>query len=334
MLLGKRVQIVNDSKTFTVRYRDWLKTGEVITGVNCIVDSGLATITDQDVSADGKSITFTLTGGTLNDEFNVVVAVETSYAQTRSDHVEFFVETNGGPVLQTPNTTLMYSIIGPTGIGPTGPTGPITSLNGFTGQTGPTGPTGATGVTGNTGPTGFVGGTGYTGPTGPTGDTGPTGPTGNTGNTGPLGTGPTGNTGPTGPTGDTGPLGTGPTGPAGAVAATGATGNTGPTGPTGATGATGATGTASTVPGPTGNTGPTGPTGMTGPTGATGAGSTGPTGPSQVFGFEVIIDNNGTVITAGNKAYVEIPFDCTITAVTMLADQAGAVVVEDRKSVV
>lgn len=36
----------------------------------------------------------------------------------------------------------------------------------------------------------------------------------------------------------------------------------------------------------------------------------------------------GSVITTGVKAYLEIPFDCTITRVTMLADQSGSIVVD------
>lgn len=40
------------------------------------------------------------------------------------------------------------------------------------------------------------------------------------------------------------------------------------------------------------------------------------------------IDGGGAVITTGIKADLYIPFSCTITAVTMLADQSGAIVVD------
>lgn len=182
------------------------------------------------------------------------------------------------------------------------------------GPTGPSGaPTGATGITGTTGPTGSTGQVGATGTQGIQGVTGPTGKTGFTGNTGPVGSSLTGPTGPQGPlTGPTGPIGTGPTG------ATGVTGNTGPigTGPTGATGVTGNTGP---------NGGPTGPTGATGPTAPTGA--TGVAG-DGIKGIEFVIDGSGAVITTGTKGYIEIPFNCTINRVTLLADQGGAIVVD------
>lgn len=167
------------------------------------------------------------------------------------------------------------------------------------------------------------------GPTGPSGGpTGNTGPTGRTGATGPSGlsvTGPTGGgaTGPTGPTAATGP--TGPFGPPGNPGPTGlsAVGTTGPTGYTGNTGPG--------VTGPTGNTGPSG--GPTGPTGATGrTGATGPTGPAQTLGIEVVIDGQGSVITTGLKAWIEVPFACTITANRLFADQSGSIVVNIYKT--
>ena len=163
---------------------------------------------------------------------------------------------------------------------------------------GPTGPSGSpTGATGNTGPTGTPAATGTTGPTGQTGATGG---------------GATGPTGARGQTGFTGPPGVGATGAS-------ATGVTGPTGAQGAAGATGSGGT-----GPTGNTGPSG-----GPTGNTGnTGNTGPTGPSQVIGLAMVINGNGAPITTGIKGYLYVPFTCTITQNTMLADQSCTAVVD------
>lgn len=170
------------------------------------------------------------------------------------------------------------------------------------------------------------------GPTGPSG--GPTGATGvgATGPTGGFATGPTGATGfgatgPTGPKSDTGP--TGLAGPPGNVAPTGATGVTGPTGFGGGVGSTGPTG--ATGFGATGNTGPGG--GPSGPTGNTGpGGATGPTGPSQTLGIHFIIDGQGSAITTGIKVWVEVPFACTITEATTLADQTGSIVIDVLKT--
>jgi len=41
-----------------------------------------------------------------------------------------------------------------------------------------------------------------------------------------------------------------------------------------------------------------------------------------------IIDGGGSAITTGQKGHLEIPFACTITRVTMLADQSGSIVVD------
>jgi len=41
-----------------------------------------------------------------------------------------------------------------------------------------------------------------------------------------------------------------------------------------------------------------------------------------------VIDGGGSAITTGQKGHLEIPFACTIKQVTMLADQAGSIVVD------
>lgn len=49
---------------------------------------------------------------------------------------------------------------------------------------------------------------------------------------------------------------------------------------------------------------------------------------SKEAAIEFIIDGGGSAITTGVKGYLEIPFACTITAVRLLADQSGSVVVD------
>lgn len=44
--------------------------------------------------------------------------------------------------------------------------------------------------------------------------------------------------------------------------------------------------------------------------------------------IEFIIDGGGAVITAGMKSYVEVPYACTITQATLLADQSGSIVMD------
>ena len=276
MMLGFITQEVGNSLEHTVSYRDWLQQGEILSSVVVTVDAGTATISDVTYSLDCKEAKFFLNGGTIGDQFNVIIKANTSLGQQRYDHIGVKINTNGGAVILSGATGVMLSIIGPTGpigptgsggggtgssgTGPTGPTGPAGSGTGGggTGFTGPTGTAGAQGVTGPTGATGIVGSTGPTGATGSPGtatNTGATGPTGFTGNTGPSG-GPTGQTGHTGPTGQAASQG--------ATGNTGNTGNIGPTGNTGSIGATGPTGANSTVTGPTGSGSFTGPTGSTG----------------------------------------------------------------------
>jgi hypothetical protein len=44
--------------------------------------------------------------------------------------------------------------------------------------------------------------------------------------------------------------------------------------------------------------------------------------------LEFIIDGGGSAITTGEKGHLEVPFACTITAVRVLADQSGSIVVD------
>ena len=273
MLLGTIIQQVESSIQHAIDYSFWLQKGETLANVTFTVDAGTATVSNVSYTPDRTEVRFFLDGGSFGDQFNIIAEATTSFGQVRYDHIQVYVETNGGSVVLAGNNALMLSIVGPTG-----PTGTLTGPSGPTGSVG-TGPTGPGGPS-VTGPTGFQGSTGNTGSTGSGGQTGPTGPTGVGGAQGISGA-----TGPTGPTGPTGITGTGgPTGSAGTTGSQGVQGIPGFTGSIGPTGYTGQQGAASTVTGPTGYTGlqgaastvtgPTGPTGATGPTGYTGA--TGP----------------------------------------------------------
>jgi hypothetical protein len=45
-------------------------------------------------------------------------------------------------------------------------------------------------------------------------------------------------------------------------------------------------------------------------------------------GISFVIDGGGAEITTGVKGFLEVPFACTITAVRLLADQSGSIVVD------
>lgn len=49
---------------------------------------------------------------------------------------------------------------------------------------------------------------------------------------------------------------------------------------------------------------------------------------SNVITITFIIDGGGSAITTGQKGHLEIPFACTLTAWTLVADVAGAIVID------
>jgi len=53
-----------------------------------------------------------------------------------------------------------------------------------------------------------------------------------------------------------------------------------------------------------------------------------PTWDSQATAASIVIDGNGAPFSTGVKAYLQVPFNATITAVTLLAGQTGSVVVD------
>jgi len=50
--------------------------------------------------------------------------------------------------------------------------------------------------------------------------------------------------------------------------------------------------------------------------------------PSRVAAIGMVIDGGASVITTGLKGYLEVPFACTIQAVTLLADVVGSIVID------
>lgn len=149
-VLKKFIQTTGDRSRHEFR-ATWLRPGEALVSVSYTVDQGSATV--EDASFTTNSFWFFLNGGDLGDQFNVIVCQTTSLGQIRYDHLEVFVETNGGPTIIGGHTGLLLSLVGPPGpTGVSGPTGPL--------GTGPTGPAGSTSSTGATGPTGPAGPTG------------------------------------------------------------------------------------------------------------------------------------------------------------------------------
>jgi hypothetical protein len=57
-------------------------------------------------------------------------------------------------------------------------------------------------------------------------------------------------------------------------------------------------------------------------------GASAPAWATQNTAVSLVVDGNGAPFSTGVKAYLQIPFAATITAVTLLADQTGSVVVD------
>ena len=49
---------------------------------------------------------------------------------------------------------------------------------------------------------------------------------------------------------------------------------------------------------------------------------------AAVISLNFVVDGGGSVLSTGVKGFLEIPFDMTITGVTLMADQAGSVVID------
>lgn len=49
---------------------------------------------------------------------------------------------------------------------------------------------------------------------------------------------------------------------------------------------------------------------------------------ARIISIELIIDGGASVITTGLKGYLEVPFACTLQAVTLLADVSGSIVID------
>jgi hypothetical protein len=59
----------------------------------------------------------------------------------------------------------------------------------------------------------------------------------------------------------------------------------------------------------------------------TSTGTSSPVWSTQILAIPFIIDGSAFAITTGGKGYIQIPFGCSITAVTLLADQIGSIVI-------
>src|SRR5665213_2892197 len=111
MLLAKERQQVAERVRYRVDCDIWLARGEILTGITPTVDAGTAVCDGIEVDHTNRAFFYFVTGGDLDDQFNVIFAQATSFGQTRFDHVQFNIGTNGGVVILADTEELMLSIV-------------------------------------------------------------------------------------------------------------------------------------------------------------------------------------------------------------------------------
>lgn len=119
-LVGKECKQVVERIRYHVDCDSWLDEGETLSGVTGLIDLCDGAVVDGiQIDHTYRGFHYFVTGGALNDQFNVIFSQTTSFGQTRFDHVQFNIGTNGGFVSDAATSQLMLSIVGATG--PTGP---------------------------------------------------------------------------------------------------------------------------------------------------------------------------------------------------------------------
>jgi hypothetical protein len=135
---------------------------------------------------------------------------------------------------------------------------------------------------------------------------------------------------PSGTSGSSGSSGTsGEDGTSGQSGTSGSSGTSGESGTSGTDGTSGQSGTS----GSSGTSGESGTSGTDGTSGQSGtSGSSGTSGTSQAgLNFTAVFSGGGAVIAPGVITYIRAPRTCTITKVTLLADQTGSAVLDIYK---
>lgn len=86
-LLGSKAHTAGDTKRWTVDYSDWLDNAASITDIEALSDSDTCTV--NDVTTDGPSIVFFLTGGELNERLIVSLTMTDNFGNIKHDTIAF-----------------------------------------------------------------------------------------------------------------------------------------------------------------------------------------------------------------------------------------------------
>jgi len=96
MRLGKFVKSPSERKRYKINYADWLDVSETVSNVVYSTSPDNVLVADgSEIAGDGKSVTFYVSGGTLDTTYDLFVLMTTSGGQVKEDFIIFVVEEQG-----------------------------------------------------------------------------------------------------------------------------------------------------------------------------------------------------------------------------------------------
>lgn len=85
----------NERKRYTVSYADWLDTGEVVASALYTIDNETdppLLVEGSFIQSDGLGLSFFVSGGVSDEQYQLNILMETSIAQIKEDWMTFVVE--------------------------------------------------------------------------------------------------------------------------------------------------------------------------------------------------------------------------------------------------
>jgi hypothetical protein len=95
MILGKYFKSPDERKRYSIRYTDWLDTGELLTEVTfevTPVDADPVVIDGIAIESGDKSVVFYATNGIDGKNYKAIVTTTTSGGQVKEDTVQYTVK--------------------------------------------------------------------------------------------------------------------------------------------------------------------------------------------------------------------------------------------------
>lgn len=95
MRLGKFTKAPAEKKRYTADYKNWLDTGELLSGVvYAVTPTGGVTVPSSSIVGDGLIAAFFVDGGADGIDYTVKLTATTSGGQIKEDTVIFAVKAN------------------------------------------------------------------------------------------------------------------------------------------------------------------------------------------------------------------------------------------------